>query len=86
MNEVKLSSGKNAYMRSMLVEADRVAAGTLISVSQAEGHGVSGVAKKIWSSALTARSGSLTLARCGSQLNRHDTGEVGPAGAQGSVR
>ncbi|WP_186157236.1 hypothetical protein [Burkholderia gladioli] len=46
MSEVRLSFGEDAYMRSVLKEAGRITAGTLVSFDQTEGRAVSGLAKK----------------------------------------
>jgi hypothetical protein len=44
--EGKLSSGEDAFMRSVLVEAGRAHTGTLVSFDHTEGRAVSGLAKK----------------------------------------
>ncbi|MGG2041318.1 hypothetical protein [Burkholderia gladioli] len=46
MSEVRLSFGEDAYMRSVLKEAGRITAGTLVSFDHTEGRAVSGLAKK----------------------------------------
>ncbi len=38
MSEVRLSFGEDAYMRSVLKEAGRITAGTLVSPSSTESH------------------------------------------------
>jgi hypothetical protein len=45
-SKVKLSFGEQVFMRSVLVEAGRAEAGTLVSFDHTEGRAVSGLAKK----------------------------------------
>lgn len=44
--EVRLSLGEETFMMSVLAEAGRASAGTLISYNHTEGRAVSGLAKK----------------------------------------
>ncbi|AQH05756.1 hypothetical protein A9R05_42835 (plasmid) [Burkholderia sp. KK1] len=46
MKNLKLSFGETAFMKSVLSEAGRVRAGTLVTYDHTEGRAVAGLAKK----------------------------------------